>query len=88
MEDRIRPNDVVLHKPTGEKWIIAGVHYDGNTLIPKGWPFPTIAKTEDCELLEERYTKTPQSEHVIQELQKEGLQSYIDVRSAMLHGIL
>ena len=35
MNDRIRPNDVVLHKPTGEKWVVAGVHYDGKTLIPR-----------------------------------------------------
>lgn len=40
MSDRIRPNDVVLHKPSGEKWVVAGVHYDGKTLIPKGYPFP------------------------------------------------
>lgn len=85
---RIRPNDIVLHKPTGEKWIVAGVHNDGKSLIPKGWPFPTVAKTEDCELLEERYTTKPQEESVIKVLMEEGMQAYVDVRSAMLHGIL
>ena len=88
MNDRIRPNDVVLHKPSGEKWVVAGVHYDGKTLIPKGYPFPSIADTADCELLERNYTSKAQEENVIKSLMAHGLESYVDARSAMFHGIL
>lgn len=34
MTDKIRPNDIVLHKPTGEKWVVAGVH-DPEELISR-----------------------------------------------------
>ena len=87
MSAKIKPNDIVLHKPSGEKWIVAGVHYDGNTLIPMGYPFPSIAKTEDCELIESRYEFEPQKENVIKELMGYGLESYVDVKSAMFYGI-
>lgn len=88
MSTKIKPNDIVLHKPSGEKWVVAGVHYDGNTFIPMGYPFPSVAKIEDCELIESRYTIEPQEDNVIRALIKHGLESYIDVRSAMLCGIL
>ena len=86
--NKIKPNDIVLHKPSGEKWVVAGVHYDGNTLIPKGYPFPSVAKTEDCELLESCYATKPQEEKIIRTLMEHGLESYVDVRSAMLYGII
>lgn len=88
MSDRIRPNDVVLHKPSGEKWVVAGVHYDGKTLIPKGYPFPSIADVSDCELIESNYKTYPQEEAVIKILMEHGLESYVDARSAMFHGVL
>lgn len=88
MTDRIRPNDVVLHKPSGETWVVAGVHYDGKTFVPMGYPFPSIANVEDCELVESHYTHIPQEENVIRSLMAHGMESYVDVRSAMLHGIL
>lgn len=88
MDNRIRPNDIVLHKPTGEKWVVAGVHYDGKTLVPMGYPFPSIADTDDCELVESRHTYQPQEENVIRSLLAHGMESYVDAKSAMLHGIL
>ena len=88
MRTKIKPNDIVFHKPSGEKWVIAGVHYDGNTFIPKGYPFPSIAKTEDCELLEANYETKPQEEKIIRTLMAHGLESYVDVRSEMLYGFL
>lgn len=88
MSMKIRPNDIVFHKPSGEKWVVAGVHYDGETFIPMGYPFPSLAKTEDCELVESHYETEPQEENVIRALMGHGLESYVDVRSAMLHGIL
>ena len=88
MDEKIRPNDVVLHKPSGEKWVVAGVHYDGKTLIPKGYPFPSIANVADCELLESNYKSKSQEENIIKYLMAHGLESYVDARSAMFHGIL
>lgn len=88
MRNNIMPNDTILHKPTNETWIVCGVNIQNGTLIPFGYPFPTIAKTEDCELLEYGYESNPQSLEQIQALQKEGLTNYIDVTSALFHGIL
>lgn len=90
MEERtdIRPNDTVLHKPTGETWVVCGVNHDLKTLIPCGYPFPSMALLEDCELLERGYEKEPQSVEQIKALQKHGLTNYIDVKSAMFHGII
>ena len=84
----IRPNDVVLHKPTAETWVVCGVDYEEGELIPCGYHFPTIAKLSDCLLLEEHYIMTPQSKETIKTLQEHGLERFIDVRSAMWHGIL
>ena len=29
----IRPNDIVLHKPSGEKWVVCGVDHSKGELI-------------------------------------------------------
>ena len=84
----IRPNDVVLHNPSGEKWVVCGVDYRKDELIPCGYPFPTFAKISDCELLEERYSIEPQSEEQIKILKDKGLDRFIDGLSAMFHGII
>lgn len=84
----IRPNDIVLHKPSGETWVVCGVDHQKGELIPCGYPFPTLAKVTDCELIEERYTVTAQPEEYIKALQEHGLDRFIDVRSAMFHGII
>ena len=84
----IRPNDTVVHKPTGERWVVCGVNRDLKTLIPCGYPFPSMARMEDCELVERAYEKEPQSIEQIEALKKHHMESYIDVRSAMFHGII
>ena len=84
----IRPSDVVLHKPSGETWVVCGVDYDRGELIPCGYPFPSLAKLSDCELVEEHYTAKGQPEVYIKALRREHLDRFIDVRSAMFHGIL
>lgn len=84
----IQPNDVVFHKPSGETWVVCGVNHSEGTLIPCGYPFPSIAKISDCELIEKGYIKQPQSEDQIKALQKHGLVNFIDPVSAMFHGIL
>lgn len=84
----IRPNDIVLHKPSGEEWVVCGVDHSKDELIPCGYPFPTVAKISDCELVVENYSVEPQTEEQIKALQKHGLYRFIDVRSAIFHGII
>ena len=43
-----RAGDTVLHRPTGETWILA-VDQFGDRVSPCGWP-ETIAGASDCEL--------------------------------------
>lgn len=69
----IRPNDTVLHKPTGETWVVCGVDRERGELIPCGYPFPSIAKIDDCELITEGYTAYGQPEEYIKALQGHGL---------------
>jgi hypothetical protein len=40
--------DAVLHRPTGETWLVAFV--DGDRLTPCGWPLSQAALA-DCELV-------------------------------------
>jgi hypothetical protein len=88
MRNKIMPNDVVLHKPTGEKIIVCGVNHEKGELVACGYPFPSIMKTADCEIVERNYEHECQSEEYIKNLIKYGLTSFIDVRSAMFHGVL
>ena len=44
----MRTGDIVLHKPTGEHWIVAYV--DGEYMSWCGWP-PGEARTADCEVV-------------------------------------
>lgn len=54
MDRKIMPNDFVRHIPTGEEWVVCGVCYEIDELIPCGYPFPSLAKISDCELTESR----------------------------------
>jgi hypothetical protein len=87
-ERGIKPNDTVLHRPSGETWVVAGVNHGTGQLIPFGYPFPSIGKIVDCELLEKGYEREPQSEKTIRALMARGLDNFVDVTSAMLHGII
>lgn len=88
MRDCIMPNDVVLHKPTGETIVVCGVNHEKGELVASGWPFPSIYHVEDCEIVEQNYEHECQSVQQIDALRKEGLVSFIDVRSAMYHGVI
>lgn len=46
---QIRTGDTVLHKPTGEEWLVACVQGDNISWV--GWPEGT-AKIADCVLIE------------------------------------
>jgi len=83
----IMPNDTVFHRPTGETWVVCGINRDLGELIPMGYPFPSMARLEDCELLERGYESEPQSREQIAALKKHHMESYIDTRSAEFHGM-
>lgn len=68
MRTEIKPNDIVLHKPSGEKCVVAGVNAFDGKLIPKGYPFPSIANISDCVLIEGRYEFECQGEDTIKAL--------------------
>lgn len=84
----IMPNDIVRHRPTGEEWVVCGVNRERGELIPCGYPFPSIAQIADCDLVEKRYSKEPQTREQIEALKKAGCLNFIDVTSAMFHGII
>jgi len=85
---KIMPNDIIRHIPSGETLVVAGVNHVTKEICPKGYPFPSVVKMEDCELVERRYEFECQSENVIRAFMKHGMQNFIDVRSAMFHGII
>ena len=74
--NKIRPNDIVRHIPSGEKWIVCGVSYEQDELVPCGYPFPSLAKISDCELIEAR--GLPQTEEMRKALMKEGFVGLVD----------
>ena len=84
----IMPNDIGLHKPSGEKWVVAGVNYATREVVPYGYPFPSFGKMEDCEIVERRYELEFQPKKVISEFLSRGMPTFIDLRSAMFHGML
>lgn len=51
--DIIEIGDLVLHKPTGERWAIirTGTDPDGLYVEPAGWP-KTRARAKDCRVLQ------------------------------------
>ena len=61
----IDTGDIVLHRPTGETWVVAGVI--GDTLMWVGWP-EGCAKLSDCEL-QEKATQNERNE-LLQRLSK------------------
>lgn len=75
---KIRANDVVRHNPSGETWVVCGVSYERNELVPCGYPFPTLAKLSDCELVES--CGMPQTEATKRSLIALGMASLVDQR--------
>lgn len=47
----MKTGDEVLHKPSGERWVVAAV-MGINRISPMGWPM-TLAAQSDCELIRE-----------------------------------
>lgn len=73
MRNRIMPNDTVKHRPSGETWVVCGVNHESGSLVPMGYPFPSIANVEDCELIKRRYETEPQSEEQIKAMRLDVL---------------
>ena len=73
----IQANDIVKHIPSGEEWVVCGANYNLGTLIPCGYPFPTIANISDCELLEKR--NMPQTIEQAAALIYHGFNSYMEL---------
>lgn len=73
----IMPSDTVLHKPTGETWVVCGVDHQRGDLIPCGYPFPTLAKVADCELVEEHYSQEGQPESWVRALREHGYDRFV-----------
>lgn len=48
----MKTGDTVLHKPTGETWLVAYTDDANNRLAWCGWP-QGLAKLSDCELIVE-----------------------------------
>ena len=44
----MKTGDVVLHRPTGERWLVA--YSENGYVCACGWP-ETLAKESDCELI-------------------------------------
>jgi hypothetical protein len=55
--DSLRAGDVVLHRPTGEKWVLAYAVMERNEVAACGWP-PSCAKADDCVLVEAAMDET------------------------------
>ena len=74
--DKIRANDVVLHIPSGERWVVCGADNARGELVACGYPFPSLAKFEDLALLEQNHQAQTREE--IEELRREGLERMIE----------
>lgn len=46
----MRTGDIVFHKPSGERWVVAWADHSSGYMSPCGWP-TCQAKISDCELL-------------------------------------
>lgn len=67
---RPKPGDHVLHRPSGETWVVAVAVPDRNQLIACGWPL-SIERLSDCEVLSECSIK--ESRELAMELAKPSM---------------
>ena len=64
MSAPIKAGDSVLHKPSGETWLVASISPDENDLTASGWP-ETEAPVSDCEL-KRRATPEEHLKHLVE----------------------
>lgn len=82
MRDQIETADVVLHKPSGEKWLVA--YCRGGYVCCCGWP-QSLAPVGDCELIE-KGTEQEREELIVQMASCRGGEA--DSRTYYARGIL
>lgn len=46
----LRTGDIVLHKPSGEEWLVAWADHTNGYMAPCGWP-TCQAQIADCEII-------------------------------------
>ena len=46
----MRTADIVLHKPSGEEWVVAWADHESGYMAPCGWP-TCQALIQDCDLI-------------------------------------
>ncbi len=73
---KIKAGDTVKHIPTGETWLVCGVNYKSGDLVPCGYPFPSVAKIADCELI--MSGKSGQTKEMQVALAKHWMHSFIE----------
>lgn len=85
----IMPNDIVILKSTNEKHTVVGVNRDTGRVMLSLDPL-VVVDAGECYLIESHYPERPQPVEVIGKLLNGGvdLKGFIDVRSALFHGIL
>ena len=76
-EARIRAGDYVKHIPSGEEWVVCGVSYERDELVPCGYPFPTLARLHDCVLT--KSNGLPQPQDYKNALMAHGMPSLVEV---------
>ena len=76
-----RCGDHVLHRPTGETWVVA--YAEGGDLVPAGWP-PGIARTADCEVVR----RASDAEHAasVEQWRDTSLDGWVRPRVLRLYG--
>ena len=76
-----RAGDHVLHKPSGETWVVAFA--DEENVAPCGWP-NSLAKRSDCEIV--KYVHDREHYELLQELARlddnRGVQARADLAAA------
>ena len=75
-DERIHAGDMVRNTRTGERLIVAGVNYDLNQFVPMGYPFPSIEKICEYEVVERDAVTV--TEHVRNSLRNRHMESYIE----------
>lgn len=72
----IRAGDMVRNTRTGERLIVAGVNYELNQFVPMGYPFPSIEKICEYEVVERDAVTV--TEHIRNSLRNHHMESYIE----------
>ncbi len=65
----MRTGDIVLHRPSGEEWLVAWADHQSGYMAPCGWP-TCQAKIADCTIVRE--ADDNDSDKLVDELSRSG----------------